>query len=382
MNFCLGSEGEAKTMRKRQTARTSGLRGVVPPASRHEDRLPVFVPAPAPSPHASGETCEGRPARIGQARRRRYSQQPISKRCSIGAICAIRAHALPLAVLAACLLAAPLHGQIPAYTGLSVTPCKVVLHEGESQVFTATVRGNPGTVNWSSEDLTVPPEQRGSVDATGRYTAPSSISGARVVTVTASVSGVSVTAQIILQPQAVRVAIGRQPDVDTVIVGDTQVPNVQFTAAVAGQSSGITWELNPPGVGTLNGSGLYTPPGSLTGPEARVAITARSTADPARFASSRLTVRSTQVTVSIDEPKSVTLLPCLSHTFTARASGGTSNPAVSWSMDPVVGTPPSGGLYVAPASFTTVKTGVPESVRLQTLPPRGSSGCSLRFDVV
>ncbi len=135
--------------------------------------------------------------------------------------------------------------------------------------------------------------------------------------------------------------------------------NQQFTATVTGSTNtAVTWSVDgvaAPGnstVGTITTAGLYTAPASA----GTHTVKATSQADNSKSASAVVTVTN-GVAVSI-APASVTLAPSAQQQFTDTVSG-TSNTAVTWSVDGTVGgssaagTISSSGLYLAPATTGT-----------------------------
>jgi RHS repeat-associated protein len=173
---------------------------------------------------------------------------------------------------------------------VEVTPSAVSLTDSQSQQFTllGSVAGSCSspTVIWS-----MPSGMPGTLTASGVYTAPNSISSQQTVPVTATVLGdstQSITAFVTLTPA---LSIGLTPGAATLTNGQTQ----QFTASVANASStGVTWTLNPAGVGAIDATGFYTAPAGLT-TQQTVTITAASQADATQSASATVTLSPTAV---------------------------------------------------------------------------------------
>jgi hypothetical protein len=127
----------------------------------------------------------------------------------------------------------------------------------------------------------------------------------------------------------------------------------QLTATVSGSTNtAVTWTMNPQ-VGTLSSGGLYTAPASVTSAQT-ITITATSQADTTK--SGQATINLTPQTVSIQvSPPSTTLTASQTQQMTATVTG-TTNTAVTWTMNPQVGMLSSGGLYTAPFPITSAQT--------------------------
>ena len=126
----------------------------------------------------------------------------------------------------------------------------------------------------------------------------------------------------------------------------------QFTATVTGTAnSAVTWSLNP-AVGTVSAAGLYTAPATVT-IQQTVTVTATSVADPTKTGSAAVTLAPV-VAVAVSPP-AATLNASQSQQFTATVTG-TVNTAVTWSLNPAVGSVSAAGLYTAPATVTIQQT--------------------------
>lgn len=144
------------------------------------------------------------------------------------------------------------------------------------------------------------------------------------------------------------VAMGVLPTAVTRYASQTQ----QFTAVVTGiGSTNVNWTLNPPTTGTISAAGLYTAP-SLIPAGTTVTVTATSAADPTKSASAVVTLN--PVTIGL-APLSIQLFPSETQQFTATLTG-TDNPSVIWTMNPIVGSLSTSGLYTAPASIASNQT--------------------------
>ena len=215
--------------------------------------------------------------------------------------------------------------------------------------FTATVTGTGNTaVTWSVDGVVGGNATAGTITAAGMYTAPSQ-AGTHTVTATSVASPTQTASAQVTVTASTSVSISVSPSTVTVSTSAT----TQFTATVTGSSNtAVTWSVDGvsggnSSVGTISASGLYTAP-SQAGTHT---ITATSVADTTKSATAAVTVNVVTVSVS---PTSATVLVSLSTPFTATVQG-TTNTAVTWSVDSVaggsssVGTINTSGLYTAPS---------------------------------
>jgi Right handed beta helix region len=128
-----------------------------------------------------------------------------------------------------------------------------------------------------------------------------------------------------------------------------------FAATVAGTSNtGVNWSLSPDLGGLASGTTTAAYVAPSTAPTTQsVTITAASMADASTTAIAVITLLQA-VTVSMS-PTSVSLGPTGTQQFTTTVLGST-NTAVTWSINPSAGTISSAGLYTAPASITAPET--------------------------
>src|ERR1035437_3881829 len=126
----------------------------------------------------------------------------------------------------------------------------------------------------------------------------------------------------------------------------------QFKATVTGTTNtAVTWSLNPV-LGTITSTGLYTAPASITSSQT-VTVIASSAADSSKTETATVSLQpSVSVVVS---PTGAALRASQTQQFKATVTG-TTNTAVTWSLNPVLGTITSTGLYTAPASITSSQT--------------------------
>jgi hypothetical protein len=151
---------------------------------------------------------------------------------------------------------------------------------------------------------------------------------------------------------ASNVAVTITPGSSSIQVGQSQ----QFTGSVSGTSNtGLIWLVNGvlggnSTVGTVSSSGLYTAPAAV--PSNSVMVTAQSAVQSTASASATVAI-SAPVSVAVS-PASTSLKVGQTQAFSATVSG-TSNTAVNWLVNGVVGGSSSGGtisssgMYTAPA---------------------------------
>jgi hypothetical protein len=131
---------------------------------------------------------------------------------------------------------------------------------------------------------------------------------------------------------------------DTATLRESQT--LQFTATVINSTNtAVAWSINP-AVGSISATGLYTAPASIVFQQT-VTVTATSIADETKSASRSVTL-SPPVSITL-APVTVTLLAGQTQQFIATVSNST-NIAVTWSINPAVGSISATGLYTAPAS--------------------------------
>ncbi len=228
------------------------------------------------------------------------------------------------------------------HVSVSITPSAASLSISQAQQFTAAVTGTGNTaVTWSINPNV------GAINATGLYTAPAAIAAQQTVTVTATSvvdPGKSASAGVTLTPVAVSV----NPGSASLGVNDAQ----QFTATVTGSANtGVAWSISP-GVGAVDGAGLYTAPATIAVSQT-VTVTATSLADPAKSASAAVTlVPST--TTSLSDP---TFNPPGGAYTTAQAITISSPGAsIRYTTDGSTPSDTVGFLYTGPVALSAVTT--------------------------
>jgi trimeric autotransporter adhesin len=151
-----------------------------------------------------------------------------------------------------------------------VSPATAELGQGQTLQFSAS--GDPSGYIWSLN----PAAGEGSISTTGLYTAPTTGSGSVQVIATSASDSTKASSAQVSYAASNATAVLVTPPAAQVAQGTT----AQFSAVVTGDSSNdVEWSLNPPtGAGTIDQTGLYTPP---TTPGGSVQVIATSEANPA-----------------------------------------------------------------------------------------------------
>jgi hypothetical protein len=156
-------------------------------------------------------------------------------------------------------------------SGISVvvSPATAELGQGATLQFEAS--GDPSGYIWSLNPAT----GEGSISTTGLYTAPTTGSGSVQVIATSVSDSTKASSAMVSYAAGNATAVAVTPPAAQVAQGTTQ----QFAAVVTGDSSNaVVWSLNPAtGAGTIDQTGLYTPPTTAGG---SVQVIATSVANP------------------------------------------------------------------------------------------------------
>jgi len=142
-----------------------------------------------------------------------------------------------------------------------------------------------------------------------------------------------------------------QVTVQVLPAGADLFPNqtAQFAAAVKGTANtAVTWSVNP-NVGGVSSTGLYTAPGTVSSQQS-VTVIATSVADPTQSGTANVTLFPAP-TVSVSPP-SATLTASQTQQFTATVTGN-ADTAVTWAINPNVGSISPAGLYTAPSTISS-----------------------------
>lgn len=235
--------------------------------------------------------------------------------------------------------------QAPAAQGIDVrlTPATAAVATGGTVTFAASVTGTANVaVSWSVLEA-----GGGTIDASGRYTAPAA-AGAYHVRAT-SVADPSATADAPVTVTVVPpVVVTISPRTPTVTAGGT----VSFTATVANATdSGVIWSVAGTSCGTISQAGLYTAPTAAR--TCTVTATSRQAASSSDSATVSVTAAGAPVTVAVS-PSSASVDACKTLQLTA-AVANTTNGAVTWSVQEGAagGSVGTTGVYTAPATAGT-----------------------------
>jgi arylsulfate sulfotransferase len=186
----------------------------------------------------------------------------------------------------------------PTHTiSVTVTPATATVASGGTTQFTATVMNDSSNagVTWTVSSSSPTP---GSIDATGKYTAPSVTQTTTATVVATSKTDTTKSASAMVTINASAAAVTVSPATAFVAAGQVQ----QFTATVTGESDNtVTWSVNGTAggnstVGTIDANGNYTAPAVTTNTTATV--TATSTADTTKSANAAVSVVANGVVAS------------------------------------------------------------------------------------
>lgn len=163
---------------------------------------------------------------------------------------------------------------------VAVTPKAVTVGRYMTQQFQATTVPAGGAVNWKITPV------RGSITATGEYTAPSDPLLGESVTVTATSAGNGAVFGSAVVTFNAPVVIGLTPTRGVTVAGGAKQ---QFTATVGNAvDKSVSWILSPP-VGSITTGGLFTAP-PATSTTQTINVTAVSAADSTKKATSAVIV--------------------------------------------------------------------------------------------
>lgn len=183
------------------------------------------------------------------------------------------------------------------------------------------------------------------------FTAPATIPTQQTVTLTAtSVADPtqSASATVTLMPPAV---VSVTPPSAILYSGGT----VQFAASVIGASNAaVTWTTIPAGMGTIDATGLYTAPATITAQQT-VTVTATSQADPSQSASATVTLSPTQcVSNGYSYERAITI----GHTKIPNTDQA-NFPFLFNTTDPLLATTANGGHVASPNGYDIIFTSDP-----------------------
>jgi hypothetical protein len=227
---------------------------------------------------------------------------------------------------------------------VTVTPGSADVAPGGRQQFAATVTGTVDTsVTWS----VVEGSAGGSVTSGGAYTAPAGAGTFHVLATSVADPAASGAATVtVTAAPAVTVAVS--PAATTVAAAG----QATFTATVTNAANvAVTWRVLEAGCGSVTAAGVYTAPAAA----ATCHVVATSVQDPSRSAQATVTVTAPPPPVVVTvTPATGSVDACQTLTFAANVTG-TTNRAVTWSVQEgsVGGTVTSAGVFTAPATAGT-----------------------------
>lgn len=224
----------------------------------------------------------------------------------------------------------------------------VTLVKGATQNYTANVTNftSSSTVNWTvaAGGGSFSPASTTNGAPTTAFTAGTT-AGTFAIKATAAEDGSGNTFAnqnvTVVDPTSVTVTVS--PSTSTVLAGATQAFSATVTPVT---NTAVTWSISP-AVGSINaGTGLYTAPATPPATTQTVTVTATSSAAPTRTGTATVTVPAVAVAISPTAPS----VPVNgTQQFTATVTGST-NTAVTWSVQSGGGTVSGSGLYTAPGA--------------------------------
>jgi hypothetical protein len=246
----------------------------------------------------------------------------------------------------------------PAGVRVTISPTAASVAPGNQLKLTATVQNATDmTVSWSVNGIRGGNQTVGTISTNGNYTAPTVPPVPDTVMITATSNQdptKSATALVVVTQPSTQVTVSASPASITLQTGASTV----FAAVVMGTANtAVTWRVNGIAggdaiVGTITAAGVYTAPANVPSP-ATVTIEAISVADPTASGTALVNiVQRVQVAVS---PSSASVGTFLTQQFTPTVTG-TTNTAVTWAVNGVVGgnatvgTIDASGLYTAPGT--------------------------------
>jgi hypothetical protein len=169
-------------------------------------------------------------------------------------------------------------------TPVNINPTSAPVSLGGTTQFSANVPVNWGVTGGSAN---------GTIDSTGKYTAPASGTTPESFTVTAtSQSNATNSDSATVNINAVGVTVS-QGTPSSVFPNHAGWPpqTAQFTATVANANTAVTWSVvGSPGNGTIDSNGVYTAPTLAPGLPATATVTATSQADGSKSGSNAETL--------------------------------------------------------------------------------------------
>ena len=252
-------------------------------------------------------------------------------------------------------------GVMPAAAGsVTVSPHQTTVGLRGTVAFTAIVTGEPTpNVTWS-----VPEPGGGTVDASGKYTAPANPGSFHVIAASVAdptnsdVATVAVTATPVI-------TVSVSPKTAATTTRGALTFSAVVAGTAAGQSTAVTWSVQEASGGTVDASGHYTAPGTA----GTFHVIASSVADPTKTDAATVLVTSIAVAIS---PRTAATTTGGALTFTAAVTGTLAgqSAAVTWSVQEAGGgTVDASGHYTAPGiagTFHVIATSVADPTKRDT----------------
>jgi hypothetical protein len=212
---------------------------------------------------------------------------------------------------------------------VTVTPSSASLRVGQLQAFAATVSGASGGVTWSVNDVPGGDGGVGTIDASGRYLAPSTVPSTGVVTVRATSVAVPTASG------SAAVTVLPLPSVASVSPSSFAAGQFTLTVTGAGFTPGAVVSFGGADLQTtFESSSRLTATGS-TSATGQVSVTARMTDGSASNAVAVTVTAPPVVGIGIS-PTTATVPIRQSRQFTATVTG-TPNQSVVWKVNGVTG---------------------------------------------
>jgi hypothetical protein len=252
-------------------------------------------------------------------------------------------------------------GVMPAPAGsVTVTPQQATVGLRGTVAFTAVVTGE-ATPNctWSVQE-----PGGGTVDASGKYTAPANPGTFHVVAASVSDPTKHDAATVAVTTNPV-ITVSVSPKTAATTTGGALTFSAVVAGTTAGQSTSVTWSVQEAGGGTVDGSGRYAAPGVA----GTFHVIATSVADPTKTDTATVSVTSIAVAIS---PRTAATTTGGALTFTAAVTGTLAgqSTAVTWSVkEPGGGTVDVSGHYTAPGTagtFHVIATSVADPTKTDT----------------
>ena len=245
---------------------------------------------------------------------------------------------------------------------VTVTPPSTQVAAGGTVGFAATVTGSIDTrVTWSVVET-----GGGTIDATGKYVAPSTAGGYHVRAVSVADATASAQAAVTVTaaapPPAVSVAVS--PHSQSVTTGGT----INFTATVSNATdTRVTWSVQGTSCGSITTAGVYTAPTAAK----TCSVVATSVQDTTRSDTATVTVNAPPPAVTVTVTPSPGAVDACKTLQLAATVANAANGAVTWSIQEGAtgGTVSTSGLYTAPATggtYHVVATSVADSTKSAT----------------